>query len=82
MRKLVSALGLSVGLAAGAAQAVPVSGQGTWETTLQARDMDGNPATTEAWYDTALDLLWLDAPPKILTWATQWLGPRAWMSTG
>lgn len=50
------------------AQAAPVSGQGTWETTLQARDLDGNPATTEAWYDTVLDLLWLDMPTPTMTW--------------
>ncbi len=55
-------------------QAGPVPGRGTWETTLQARDLDGNPATTEAWYDTALDLLWLDAPKTYMNWnvATAW----------
>ena len=42
----------------GAAHAVPVSGQGTWETTLQARDLDGNAATTEAYYDTVLNITW------------------------
>ena len=41
------------------AQAVPVNGQGTWETTLQGRDLDGNPATFEAWYDTTLNITWL-----------------------
>lgn len=47
-------------LAAGAsAHAAGVSGQGTWETTLQGRDLDGNPATFEAWYDTTLDITWL-----------------------
>jgi hypothetical protein len=39
--------------------AAPVSGQGTWETTLQGRDLDGNLATFEAYYDTALDITWL-----------------------
>jgi len=38
---------------------VPVSGQGTWETTLQGRDLDGNNLTAEACYDTALDITWL-----------------------
>lgn len=33
-----------------------IEGQGTWKTTLQARDLDGNPATIEAYYDTALDI--------------------------
>ena len=37
----------------------PVPGQGTWETTLKPRDLDGNPATIEAYYDTALNITWL-----------------------
>lgn len=37
---------------------IPVSGQGTWETTLQGRDLDGNPATFEAWFDTVLGVTW------------------------
>lgn len=42
------------------AHAVAVSGQGTWETTLQARDLDGNFANgAEAYYDTALNITWL-----------------------
>lgn len=44
----------------GAAQAAAISGQGTWETTLQARDLDGIVANgPEAYYDTALNLTWL-----------------------
>ena len=39
--------------------AAPVSGQGTWETTLQARDFDGNTATIEGYYDTVLNITWL-----------------------
>lgn len=31
-----------------APHAAPISGQGTWETTLQGRDMDGN-LRVEAW---------------------------------
>lgn len=45
-----------VGLGNSHAQAV--SGQGTWETTLQARDI-GNTGTTNAFYDTALNITWL-----------------------
>ena len=41
------------------AHAASVSGQGTWETTLQGRDLDGNLATFEAYYDTALNITWL-----------------------
>jgi hypothetical protein len=44
---------------AGTAQAAVISGQGTWETTLQGRDLDGNAATFEAYYDTDLDITWL-----------------------
>ncbi|GMQ84374.1 MAG: hypothetical protein BMS9Abin06_1165 [Gammaproteobacteria bacterium] len=52
------------------AQAVPVSGQGTWETTLQPRDFDGNTSTIEAYYDTTLDITWLtDANANgLMTW--------------
>lgn len=35
-----------------------VSGQGTWESTLQARDV-GNTGTTNAFYDTSLNITWL-----------------------
>jgi hypothetical protein len=54
------------------ANAASVSGQGTWETTLQGRDLDGNPATVEAYYDTVLDITWLaDAnyAGSTMTWA-------------
>lgn len=47
---------LAVSLSANAAS---VSGQGTWETTLQARDFDGNTATVEGYYDTVLNITWL-----------------------
>lgn len=35
-----------------------VPGQGTWETTLLPRDLDGD-GKTDAFYDTVLDLTWL-----------------------
>jgi hypothetical protein len=41
------------------AQAVGISGQGTWESTLEGRDLDGNATTYEAYYDTVLDITWL-----------------------
>jgi PEP-CTERM motif len=44
----------------GAAQAEGVPGQGIWETSLQARDLDGNAGNgPEAFYDTVLDITWL-----------------------
>ncbi len=39
------------------ATAIPIAGRGTWETSLQPRDIDGN-GSVDAWYDTALDLTW------------------------
>ena len=47
----IVALGFS-----GAVHAAAISGQGTWEITLQGRDLDGNLATFEAYYDTELDI--------------------------
>jgi hypothetical protein len=45
---------------AGLVHAVGVLGQGTWETTLLPRDLDGNLANgPEAFYDTALNITWL-----------------------
>jgi hypothetical protein len=41
------------------ADAASISGQGTWETTLLGRDLDGNASTFEAYYDTVLDITWL-----------------------
>jgi hypothetical protein len=45
-------------IAATSVHAQAVSGQGTWETTLQARDV-GNTGTTNAFYDTSLGITWL-----------------------
>ena len=40
--------------------AAPIPGQGTWQTTLQSRDLDGNPGDgPEAFYDTDLNITWL-----------------------
>ncbi len=54
------ALATTATLFATHAQAVPVPipGQGTWQTTLQDRDLDGN-GTTDAFYDTDLNITWL-----------------------
>lgn len=71
-------------LTAGAltAQAAPISGQGTWESTLQGRDINGNPVAlldgsgypnpdAKYFYDTQLNLTWLgDWNAKgAMTWA-------------
>lgn len=63
---------LLLGSAISTAHAAPISGQGTWESTLQGRDLDGNAATFEAYYDTTLDITWLadaNAAGTTLTWA-------------
>ena len=57
-RQLFVALSLMLGFVS-AANAASVSGQGTWKTTLQGRDLDGNLFTIEAYYDTALNITWL-----------------------
>ena len=46
-------------ISASVAQASGIPGQGTWETTLSARDLDGNTATIEAYYDVVLGITWL-----------------------
>ncbi len=59
--------------------AASVSGQGTWETTLEARDLDGNMSTIEAYYDTVLDITWLaDASTNGLM---NWSDANAWASS-
>jgi PEP-CTERM motif len=55
---LKTLLGVTTMALAGIAAAAPVSGQGTWETTLQARDLDSD-GTTDAYYDTSLNISWL-----------------------
>jgi len=39
--------------------AVGVPSQGTWETTLLPRSLDGDNTTAEAYYDTVLEITWL-----------------------
>ena len=72
------------------AQAAAVSGQGTWETTLQARDINGD-GVADAFYDTVLNVTWLaDAnaaagtvyDTSVFSTATDgqmtWLDAKAW----
>ena len=58
MRQYLAALVLCFVIPA--SHATAVSGRGTWETTLQPRDFDGNTATIEGYYDTALGITWLN----------------------
>jgi PEP-CTERM motif len=58
-RSLV-AMAVLLGTASAHAVGTPVPGMGTWETTLQGRDLDGNLANGfEAYYDTDLNISWL-----------------------
>ncbi len=64
--------------ASGVALGAPVIDQGTWFTTLQGRDLDGDAATFEAYYDATLDITWLanaNAAGSNMTWAnaTAWV---------
>jgi hypothetical protein len=61
------------------ASADAVSGQGTWETTLQGRDLDGNATSFEAYYDTALDITWLADANYAGTYMS-WADANAWAS--
>lgn len=56
----------------------PVSGQGSWETTLQARDI-GNTGTTNAFYDTTLNVTWLR--DTNINGAMDWNAANAWANT-
>ncbi|WP_374658510.1 hypothetical protein [Inhella sp.] len=58
------ATSLSLLAVVGTAHADPITGQGTWESTLRARDINGNAvalgdASTAFFYDTALNITWL-----------------------
>lgn len=67
------------------AQAQSVPGQGTWESTLQARDV-GNTGTTNAFYDTVLNITWLRNANVngSMDWntATAWASNLTFGSTG
>ena len=53
----ISAISASMAISP-AAQAGPVAGQGNWETTLQARDINRD-GTVDAYFDTGLSITWL-----------------------
>ena len=59
--------------------AMVVSGQGTWETSLQGRDLDGNAATAEAYYDTVLDITWL-ADANAAGTRMNWADANTWVA--
>ena len=72
---MLLAFAAAASLFAPQAHAAPVSGQGTWQTTLQARDLDGN-GTTDAFYDTSLNITWLRNAN--VNGAQNWATANAW----
>lgn len=61
--------------------AAPITTQGDWTTTLQGRDLDGNLATVEAYYDTSLNISWLaNANYDALSWPF-WSNATAWAAS-
>lgn len=65
----------------GPAQATPISGQGTWESTLQGRDLDGNFADGfEAYYDTVLNITWL-ANANYAGTSMNWATAKVWAAS-
>lgn len=61
-----------------AAHADGVPGQGTWQSVLQARDLNGD-GTVDAFYDSSRNLSWAaDADP---IGATDWAQSHAWITS-
>ena len=56
MKKIISKVALLA--CAASAHAVGVAGQGTWETTLQGRALNGD-GSVDAFFDTTLNITWL-----------------------
>lgn len=91
-RAMCGWVGAAALLLAGAAQAVGVSGQGTWETTLKGRDGFGKPVAASSaeavfLYDTTLDVTWLRDANYVKTSGhdadglLDWDAANAWAST-
>ena len=85
-RAMLGTIGAAAMLLAGAAQSAGVPGQGTWDTTLLGRDINGDAVAASGssavfLYDTTLDVTWLrDANVKgLLDWkaANTWVDALA-----
>ncbi|MCV2423015.1 PEP-CTERM sorting domain-containing protein [Paucibacter sp. DJ2R-2] len=75
MKNVVSALGVVLSLVAGTAGAVGVPGQGTWQTSLQSRDLDHD-GVTDAFYDKELNITWLRNAN--VNGAMEWASAKSW----
>lgn len=74
---LRAAVALAVlALSAGLAQADGVPGQGTWETSLAPRDLNGD-GVADAYYDFALQITWL-ANANVAGGPLSWDGAKAY----
>ena len=82
MKKMICKLALlAFAAVAGSAQALPVAGQGTWETTLLGRDINGNAVAGSDvnsifLYDTVLNITWLR--DGNVTGPTSWDDANTW----
>jgi hypothetical protein len=98
MKKIILKVALLACAAiAGNVHAIGVSGQGTWETTLQGRDLNGD-GSADAFFDTTLNITWLrdaNLNRQPLNWnsAVAWAsdldvrghsaaGPGVWLGPG
>jgi len=80
LRRAVAALFVFVLGASTLAHAAAVSGQGTWESTLQGRSLDDNLSTAEAYYDTSLNITWL-ADANYAGTTMLWSEANTWVSS-
>lgn len=77
-RKLIAVVSLCVAIIVPTlASAASISGQGTWETTLQARSFDGG-ATIGGYYDTSLNITWLANANYTNTPSVDWTTANFW----
>jgi hypothetical protein len=71
------------------AQAAVIPGQGTWETTLHARDLDGD-GTADAYFDSTRQITWLDKGTRVENtsgvinqwYAREWAGNLSFTANG
>jgi hypothetical protein len=74
---LRTAISAALMLAPLVSSASAISGQGTWETTLEARDLNQD-GVTDAVYDKALNLTWL---ASVASTQVEWTTADAWART-
>lgn len=78
-RTAFAAAGVLLCAATTLAGATPVPGQGTWQTVLKARDLDGD-GSVDAWYDSSRNLSWA-TNANALGSATDFYAVRDWVAS-